>query len=303
MYKKDFDKLTEIPHSVVFYGNGFYLNEYEKKIISKFKEANILKMYYDEYDFEKAKSHLRENSLFGNVNVLIIKHNKNIQGLEKLIQYAKDSYLFFFYYGQKPPKTKNIVRFFNPEIKELMIYIDKKTQDLNITLTKEAKLYLIKTVESEFLEKELEKLALYSNEITLNDVNELVFLYKEDTFENIIVSILKGEEFENRLNNLLQKVDLKRFMSAITKYIKDLYKYHLYIKKTGNTSLKGLLGYQLPYNIEKQRIELAVRYKERDFYVLLKEMLFFELKLRKGKGFNESLFLEAVAFLKNFNSF
>ncbi len=303
MYKKEFDKLSEIPHFVVFYGNAFYLREYENKILEKFKNANILKMYYDEYDFEKAKTHLRETSLFGNENVLIIKHNKYLPNFDKLIKYTENSYLFFFYYGQKPPKTKNIVRFFEPDIKELLFYIDKKTKELNIDITKEAKLYLIKTTESLFLEKELEKLALYSDRITLNDVKKLVFLYKEDTFEDVIVSILKGEEFENKLNNLLQKIDFKRFLPAFIRYVKDLYKYHLFIKKTGKTSLKELLGYKLPFNIENQRMSLAVKLKERDFYVLLKNLLYFELKLRKGEGFGESIFYEAIAFLKIFNSF
>ncbi len=303
MYKKDFDKLNEIPHLVVFYGNAFYLREYEKRILEKFKNANILKMYYDEYDFELAKTHLRETSLFGGANILILKHNKIPQGFEKLVKQTGDSYFFFFYYGQNPPKIKNIVRFFEPDMKEMIFFIDKKSEELNINITKEAKIYLIKTVESVFLEKELEKLALYSNDITLSDVKKLVFLYKEDTFEDIIVSILKGEEFEDKLNNLLQKIDLKRFLSAFIRYVKDLYKYHLYIKKTGDTSLKGFLGYKLPYNIEKQRMTLAVKFKEKDFYLLLKYLLSFELKLRQRKGFDESLFLEAIAFLKTFNSF
>ncbi len=303
MYKKDFDKLNESPHSVVFYGNDFYLREYEKKIYERFQGANILKMYYDEYDFDRATLHLKETSLFGGENVLIIKHTKQLQGFEKLIKYAKHSYLFFFYYGQKPPKVKNYVRFFTPDVKDLIFFIDKKAKELNINITKEAKMYLIKTTQPVFLENELEKLAIYTNNITVNDVKELVFLYKEDTFEDIIVSILKGEEFEERLNCLLQKIEPKRFLSAIIRYVKDLYKYNLFIKKTGSMSLKPLLGYQLPFDIEKQRIALAVKYKEKDFYNLLKNLLFLELKIRKGKGFEESVFFEAVAFLKTFNSF
>ena len=303
MYKKDFDKLSEIPHSVVFYGNDFYLKEYEKKILEKFKDANILKMYYDDFDYDVAKAHLRENSLFGNQNVLIIKSDKNISNLEKLISFAKNSYFFFFYYGNKPPKVENIVRFFNPDVRELMNFLDKKANELGISITKEAKLFLIKSVESIFLEKELEKLSLYSKDITLEDVKELVFLYKEDTFEDIIVSILKGEEFEDRLNNLLQKVDFRRFLSSITRYIKELYKYHLYFKTTGDTNLKNFLGYQLPFDIEKQRIALALKFKEKDYYLLLKNLLYFELKLRENKGFGESVLYEAIVFLKTFNYF
>ena len=301
MYKKEFDSLPSLPHSIVFWGDNFYLKEYEKKILDRFKNANILKMYYDEYDFEKAKIHLSENSLFGDTNVLIIKHNKIPDNLEKLFNLAKSSYLFFFYYGDKPIKYKNSVRFFAPDTKELINFVDNKSKELGIELSKEAKLFLIKSVEPSFLEAELEKLSNYSNFITLNDVKELVFLYKEDTFEEIIVSILKGEEFKEKLNNLLIKVDYKRFLSAIIRYIKDLYKYNLFIKKTGSSSLKELLGYQLPLDIERQRVELAIKFKEKDFYELLKFLLSKELEIRKGRG--EAVFLEVIAFLKLYKSF
>jgi len=234
---------------------------------------------------------------------LIIKNNKIPPNLEKLSKNLNNSYLFFFYYGNKPPKTKNFVRFFEPDLKELIMFIDEKSKDLGINITKEAKMYLIKSVEAVFIEKELEKLSLYSKEITLNDVKELVFLYKQDSFEDVIVSILKGEEFEVKLKNILEKVDYKRFLSSITRYIKDLYKYNLYIKKTGTPSLKALLGYQLPFNIEKQRVELAIKFKEKDYYELLKHLLKFELKMREGNNITEAIFYEAITFLKTFNSF
>ena len=304
MYKKEFDKLEVIPNNIVFYGNDFYLGVYEKKLLKRFENANVLKMYFDEYDFEEAKRHLSENSLFGDTNILILKHNKFPSNYEKLIKYAKDSYLFFFYYGNKLPNNiKNFVRFFNPDTKELIQFIDEKVKSLNVSITKEAKLKLIKVVEPAFLEKELEKLALYINEITSEIIDELVFDYKEESYEDIIVSILKSGDFEKNLENLLVKTDMRRFLSAITRYIKDLYKYNLYIKKTGEASLKGLLGYQLPYDIEKKRVELAIKIKEKDFYELLKFLLNAELKIRKGTSNIEVVFWEVIAFLKTFNSF
>jgi len=303
MYKKEFDSLKELPKTVFFYGDEFYLQQYEKMLTDKFQNENILKMSYDEYDYENAKIHLSENSLFGGENVLIIKHNKIPAGLDKLFK-NKNSYLFFFYYGNKIPKyAKTFVRFFNPDIRDLIKFIDEKSKKFEITITQEAKIFLIKSIEPMFLEKEIEKLSVYKKDINVNDVKELVFLYKEDTFEDIIVSILKNEDFEQKLKNLLIKVDFGRFLSALTRYIKDLYIYHLYIKKTGNSSLKGLLGYQLPFDIEKQRVSLAVKFKEKDYYKLLKNMLNFELRMRLGKSIPEALFWEAIVYLKTFNSF
>jgi len=303
MYKKDFDKLTKLPNYVVFYGNEFYLNLYEKKMLEKFSNANILKMYFDEFDYEEAKIHLSENSLFGDINVLVIKHNKIPANLDKLIKKANNSYLFFFYYGNKLPNyIKNFVRFFTPDIKELILFIDEKAKELNINISKEAKIKLAQIVEPVFLEKELEKLSLYSKDITTKEVEELVFDYKEDTFEDVIVSILEGKEFEDKLKNLLVKTDEKRFLSAITRYVKDLYKYNLYIKKTGLSSLKGLLGYQLPFDIEKKRVSLAIKIKEKEFFELLKFLLRAELKIRKGNN-AEAVFWETIVYLKTFNSF
>jgi len=304
MYKKDFDKLTKIPNYVVFYGNEFYLDLYEKKLLSKFNDANILKMYFDEYDYEEAKIHLSENSLFGDTNVLIIKNNKIPQNLDKLIEKANSSYLFFFYYGNKLPKyIKNFVRFFNSDMKDLILFIEKKAKELNINISKEAKIKLTQVIEPVFLEKELEKLSLYSKDITDKDIEELVFDYKEDTFEDIIISILEGKDFEDKLKNLLIKTDERRFLSAITRYVKDLYKYNLYIKKTGLSSLKGLLGYQLPFDIEKKRVSLAIKIKEKEFFELLKFLLKAELRIRKGNANTEAVFWETIVYLKTFNSF
>ncbi len=303
MYKKEFDKLEELPHAVVFYGNEFYLDLYEKRLIDKFKNANILKMYFDEYDYEEAKLHLSENSLFSDTNVLILKNNKIPPNLDKLVKKAKNSYLFFFFYGKKPPSYMEHVRFFNPDIKELISFIDEKSKNLGITISKEAKLKLINSVEPLFLEKELEKLSLYTKDISAEDIETLVFDYKESTFEDVIVAILKGEDFEDKLKNLLIKSDERKFLGAIIRYIKDLYKYNLYIKKTGLSSLKGLLGYQLPFDIEKKRVELAIKLKEKDFYTLLKFLLEAELKMRRGNANIQAVFWEVIAFLKTFNSF
>ena len=305
MYRKDFDKLKEIPNKLLFYGDKFYLQEYESKIIDKFKNANLLKMYYDEFDFEKAKIHLSEASLFGDTNVLIIKHDKIPPNIDKLLKYAKNSYLFFFYYGNKKVDAfkNNFVRFFEPNLREKIEYIDNLAKKLNINITKEAKLFLAKSIEPAFLKKELEKLSLYSDNIGINEVKELVFIYKEESFEELFFSILKGEDFFEKLNILLEVVDYKRIIPALIRYVRDLYSYNLYIKQTGLNSLEGFLGYKLPFDIEKQRVELAIKLKEKDYFELLRNLLDFELKMRHSEKNKEAIFWEAMSFLKIFSSF
>jgi DNA polymerase-3 subunit delta len=305
MYKKDFDKLRNLPQYCVFYGHNFYLTSYEKKIIKTYSDDNILKMYFDEYDFDKARTHLSESSLFGGTNVLVIKHNKIPQNIEKLIRYTKNSYLFFFYYGNKKPEVfgKNFVRFFEPSIKELFEIIDMYCKEYNVTMSKEAKMHLINSVESSYLEKEIEKLSNYSEEITLSDIEEAVFKYKEESFEELFSLMLNNKNFYTDLNNILEKNDYKRVLRALIRYVRDLYTYNLYIKKTGASSLEGLLGYRLPLHINKQRVDLAIKFKEKDYYNLLKFLLEKELEIRSTEKNKEAIFWEVMTYLKLFNSF
>ena len=149
----------------------------------------------------------------------------------------------------------------------------------------------------------MEKLSLYSNNIGINEVKELVFIYKEESFEELFVSILKGEDFFEKLNLLLEVVDYKRIIPALIRYVRDLYSYNLYIKQTGLNSLEGFLGYKLPFDIEKQRVEVAIKLKEKDYFELLRNLLDFELKMRHSEKNKEAIFWEAMSFLKIFSSF
>jgi DNA polymerase-3 subunit delta len=305
MNKKDFDNLKELPHFVVFYGNSFYLDIYQKKIEEKFKNENLLKLYYDEFDKNVAKIHLIESSLFGGQNVLIIKTNKFDKNLEELKKYAKNNYCFIFYVGNKrlDLKKDEFVRFFEPSFKEIIEYINRICEKENVNLSNESKNFLAKSIDPLFLENEIKKLANYKNDISLKDIEELVFLYKEESFEDLFVKILNSKEFFNDLELILKTVDYKRIVPALINYITNLYQYHLFIKTTGSSSLKEFLGYQLPFDIEKQRISLAIKLKEKDYKNLLDFLLNKELLMRNSEKEKEAIFWEVMIYLKNYHSF
>ena len=305
MYKKDFDKLNKLPNYCVFFGNNFYLDLYENKILEKFKDSNLLKLYFDEYDYELAKTHLREFSLFGGENVLILKHSKIPQNIEKLIDIVNDGYLFFFYYGNKKPAAfkNSFVRFFEPSIRDLIQYLSEFEKEYNVKISHEAKMHLINTTEPSFLKKEIEKISNYTDNITVEVVKSLVFEYKEESFEELFVKMLQGKEFYEGLKDFLETNDYKRIIPALIRFIRDLYTYNLYIKKTGNASLEGLLGYKLPMHINKQRVDLAVKFKEKDYYNLLNFLLNKELEMRNSEKNKEAVFWEVMSYMKIFNSF
>ncbi len=304
MYKEEFDKLTTLPNYLLFYGNEYFLNEYQKKIENKFKNDNVLKLYFNDYNFELAKEHLLENSLFGGKNVLIIKHDKVIKNIEELIKLSKNGYFFFFFYGNKKIDAfkKNFVRFFEPNINDLFFKIDEVAKKFNVKISNEAKLYLARSIDASLIEKEIEKLANYKDEIRVFDVEENIFIYKDEHFEDIFVKILSGEDFQYDLEMFLQTNDYKRFIPALMRYIKDLFLYKLYLNK-GNSSLKGLLGYQLPRDIENIRINLSNNIDEKKLYNVLSFLALKELEMRKSDKNKEAIFYEVISFLKlNFHS-
>ena len=236
---------------------------------------------------------------------MIIKHSKIPQNIDKLIKLTNNSYLFFFYYGNKKPDVfgKNFVRFFEPNLRDIIEMINDIARAYGIEISHEAKMYLATSTESVFIKKEIEKLALYSSKISLDDVKKLVFEYKEESFEEFFVLLLNGKDFYGNLEYFLETNDFKRIIPALIRYIRDLYIYNLYIKKTGASSLEGLLGYRLPIHINKQRVELAIKFKEKDYYELLKFLLEKELEMRNSEKNKEAIFWEVISYLKLFNSF
>jgi DNA polymerase-3 subunit delta len=305
MNKREFDSLKELPHFVVFYGNNFFLDIYQKNIEKQFENENILKLYYDEFDKTKAKSHLMENSLFGGQNVLIIKTDKFNKELQELKKYSKNSYCFIFYTGNKKLDLgKNeFVRFFEPTFKEIMEFINKLCERENLNLSNEAKNFLAKSIDPLFLKNEIKKLSNYKKDISLKDIEEVVFLYKEESFEDLFVKILNGNDFFDDLKIILETVDYKRILPALINYITTLYQYHLFIKVTGKSNLKDFLGYQLPFDIEKQRIALAIKLKEKDYKNLLDYLLNKELLMRNSEKEKEAIFWEVMIYLKSYHSF
>ncbi|WP_096258765.1 DNA polymerase III subunit delta [Lebetimonas natsushimae] len=305
MNKREFDGLKELPHFCVFYGNSFFLNLYQKKIEEKFEKENMLKLYYDEFDKKLAKSHLIESSLFGGQNILIVKTNKFNKELEELKQYVKGNYCFVFYTGNKKLDLKKdeFVRFYNPSFKDIIEYTNRLCEKEHLHLSNDAKNFLAKSIDPLFLENEIKKLANYKKEISLKDIEDIVFLYKEESFEDLFVKILNGRDFFDDLKIILETVDYKRIIPALINYITTLYQYHIFIKITGKSNLKEFLGYQLPFDIEKQRIELVIKLKEKDYKTLLDFLLNKELLMRNSEKEKEAIFWEAMIYLRNYHSF
>ncbi len=150
MYQREFDQqLREsFPKAVLLYGDNDYLIEH---YISLYKEKldakeGALVLYFDEWNFEQAKSYLSQTSLFGGTNLLIVKYDKKIpkKELDQLIELTNkntDNYFLFIYNGEQknaksittaftPKKAAAWVRFFEPNIREGTTLLQQKAQKI-----------------------------------------------------------------------------------------------------------------------------------------------------------------------------
>lgn len=300
MKRYEFDKLTSLPDKFLFYGDTFFLSYYEKTVLKEIEGENVLKLYFDEYDYEEAKTHLSQPSLFGGENILFIKTDKIDKQLKNLIN-ADQGKIYLFFYGVKPdtkPFKKNFMRFFTPNLKELIVIAQEYVSLHNAKLSNEMLVYLIKAIDYRFLFSELDKILIF-DDITYSLIDSLVSSQKENSFDELFDSLFLKESFMDKLFFLLEKgEDSARILQSLIYYVRNIYLFNLFIKTTGNHRLKEVLGYQMPFDLEKKRVAIAHTLKESDFLELFDLLTQTDLKLKNSYD-KESLLFSTLFSIKS----
>ena len=297
----EFKKLQNFPNYFLFYGDSFFLSIYENRVESLIQNTNIVKLYFDEWDFEKAKFHLSQNSLFGDKNTLIVKTDKFPQNLDKLVKIVGDNNFYLFFSGDaKKVKTKpfgkNFVRFFKPDLKDLIIeannYISEKGKQIDVEHLK----YLITKIDYRFLFRELDKLLILDN-ISNNVIDKLVFHYSETAFDELFDKIFLQQEYIKELEYLLfQGVDEVVILTSLIRYLRTIFMFNLYIKNLSHENVsKEVLGYQIPFNLENMRKKIAISIKEEKFLQLFEILLNSELEMKSSKDKVSVLFYTIIS--------
>ncbi len=154
MYQREFDqKLKQaFPKAVLLYGDNSYLIDYYIDLYKTKLDAkeSMLTLYYDEWNFEQAKNYLSQTSLFGGINLVVVRHDKKIpkKELDTLIALANknaDNYFLYGYEGAaKDAKSMQSaftekkggvwVRFFEPNINEGVATLQQKAQKIQLDI-------------------------------------------------------------------------------------------------------------------------------------------------------------------------
>jgi len=303
MYKNELDKHIQnqsVSNSFVFFGESSFLIDMYTKMLTTIDDSNILNYYHDEYDFNSAKAHLSQGSLFGDRNILVIKSEKKVpkKELDILIGYCEknpDNVFVYAYYGSDHKTYNNkktfakattmSVRFFHPK--------DFEAQNIVAQVAREKKVNIDKYTISHLLSihngdvalscNEIDKFRVYDREITTKDVENLVYGLSEVNLDDFIKKILAKKEFTKDLQNILEHgEDEIRVVTAITSYITQLYMFNIYIRVNGAPNALEILGYPAPKFIVDEKAAIALKYKPHTYSKLHELLLDSELKMKSS---------------------
>ncbi len=315
MKRQDLDKALQqgsLPNAVMLFGESHFLIDRYIKQIADIPDANLLSFYHDEYNFDSAKTHLSQGSLFGDRNVLIIKNEKKVpkKDLDILLELCKknpDNLFVYGYYGtdyktsQKAFDKKSggvAVRLFNPFFGEAKNILMQEAASLGLQLDQNAAFHLLDTQNSDLALacNELEKLRVLDRPIGVKEVDDLVFGLAEVKVDQLINKLLQKKDFRQDLQQLIESgEDEIRILTALSGFITQLYLFYVYIKIHGAANSAEILGYRLPGYIEKERTQLCIRFKQPAYTAMLNLLLDTELKMKSsGNVDKHGLLLSAL---------
>lgn len=304
MYKQEFEQIlkTRLPQSALIYGeNPYACEQYINFYITKLNAGDDkLKLYFEEYDFETAKSYLAQNSLFGNINLLILKTEKavpkkELETLLEMVQKNGDNYLLYIYSGlAKDIKTSTSlfrsqtcveVRLFEPNIKDSILILQNKAKHIGLNIDYYGLEYLLMMLGGNLMlcSNELDKLNILNREITIKDINELVFSEAPLSIEKLLIDICNKKMALTTVNTLLELgEDTNALIRATQNFLNQILLFQAYIKINGTVNSQDILGYKLPKQIEEQKATLANRIKSSKLLKAFEHVLQCELEIKSA---------------------
>jgi len=281
MYKREFDQLLNsgsLPKSIMLYGeNEYYIESSIKKIVDKSGAGDsVLKLYYDEYDFQKAKNWLGQSSLFGDVNFLLVKSDKKIPNKEltQLIELAFRNETNFFVYAYTGSDFRTLtsaftkkmnaehVRFFQPSLNEAVSVIKEYAKNLNIQIDRYAIEHLLMAlnINLSMAINELEKLSILNGPIGSKEIDEHIFSLAPMAVNEFIFSLFSKKPLTDILSQTNQLgEDEFALLRQIQYFTNQLFLYHIYIKLHGVPNAKEIVGYAPPKHVVERYAKLAIK--------------------------------------------
>ena len=317
MYQRDFDQRLKqaFPKAVLLYGANdylvdYYIDLYKTKLDAK---ESMLTLYFDEWNFDQAKSYLSQTSLFGGTNLLIVKHDKKIpkKELDLLVTLANKNADNYFLYGYDETKTaaKSLqssftdkkggvwVRFFEPKINEGIAVLQQKAQKIQLDIDHYALQHLMLLLNNNLAlcANELDKLAILGIKVTSKDIDKLVYSTAPLATEQLLIRLFNKEDITSMITQLLDLGEDESSLLRSTQYfVNQIFLFHAYIKLNGHVDSAAILGYKLPKQIEDQKAQLALRVKSAALLKIFEHLLESEIAMKKAPATQREMLLYSM---------
>jgi len=313
MYKNELDRHIQnhsVSNNFIFFGESSFLIDMYSKMLTNIEEASIITFYHDEYNFNSAKAHLSQGSLFGDRNILLIKSTKKVpkKELDTLVDLCEknpDNIFVYAYYGpdQKAyakafaKKSTMVVRFFHPKDFEAQNIIASIAKEKNVNIDKYtiSHLLTIHNGDVALASNEIDKFRVYDREITTKDVESLVYGLSEINIDDFIKKVLHKKSFTDDLQNILEHgEDEIRVLTALTSYLTQLYMFNIYIRVNGAPNAIEILGYPAPKFVVDEKAALSLKFKPYQYSKLHELLLESELKMKSSNVDKSAILLSSL---------
>jgi DNA polymerase-3 subunit delta len=311
MYKNGLDKLLATKYnikSILLYGESeFLINHYSKQIEKYIGSGENMSLYFDEYNYSSAYNYLSQSSLFGDINLLIIKSDAKIpkKELDKLIDStlkSDNSYFIYQYLGQDfktllgsfSAKNCEQVRFFKPNITEAMKFLKDRADEIGLQIDTTLLRYLYDSQDMDLALaiKELEKLSLQDEQLSINTIDKICFNLSSSDTNSVIYEILDKKDFKEHLFKLFEdKEDEIRFITTMTSFLVTLVEFNIQARLDGQIDSKEILGYKLPKFIEQKYAMYATKIPISSLSKMISYLQQRELLLKQSIKVDKSAYL------------
>ncbi|MCX6061625.1 MAG: DNA polymerase III subunit delta [Campylobacterales bacterium] len=319
MTRQDLDRHLQnrnAPRAMALFGESHFFIDRYATALARIEGASVLSMYHDEYDFSTAKAHLSQGSLFGDQNLLIVKHEKKLPKSEldifvELTSKNPDNTFIYCYVGDDVKSVDTAfkgthagsVRFYSPFANEARAILLQEAQRAGVQLDNQAAFHLLDLHNNDLSLacNELSKLSILGKPITIKEIDEHVYGLSEIKLDHFITQVIEKKEFLPSLRHLLESGENEiQLLTAISGFLTQLYLFNISIKIHGIADSALVLGYKLPGFIEKERASLSIKITPNGYKKGINLLLDTELKMKStGSPDQESLLLSALLKLQS----
>ncbi|MDO9305219.1 MAG: DNA polymerase III subunit delta [Sulfuricurvum sp.] len=319
MTRQDLDRHLQnrnAPRAMALFGESHFFIDRYATALARIEGASVLSMYHDEYDFSTAKAHLSQGSLFGDQNLLIVKHEKKLPKAEldifvELVGKNPDNTFIYCYVGDDVKSVDTAfkgthagsVRFYSPFANEARAILLQEAQRAGVQIDNQAAFHLLDLHNNDLSLacNELSKLSILGKPITMKEVDEHVYGLSEIKLDHFITQVIEKKEFLPSLRHLLESGENEiQLLTAISGFLTQLYLFNISIKIHGIADSALVLGYKLPGFIEKERASLSIKITPNGYKKGINLLLNTELKMKStGSPDQESLLLSALLKLQS----